>query len=146
MKHSKILLFVLILSFQGYSQNFKPHIGLNDRLMNSFFLCDRSVSESIEAWYGQHDSAAYNVQYDIMIKCSEKADLLALNKVLAGKMKCSKAESILFANGLTCQVDQDEKDDERIQNCRSSIIKICDEFLIEKGISSKKKKDLNIHF
>lgn len=145
-KISQILVLFFITSFYSYSQTFKPNIGLTDRLMNSYLLCDRSVSASEDAWYGEHDSAAYNIQYDIMLSCSKFANRLALNNVLAGKLNCTKAEQVLFTNSLTCQNAIDEKNLRLTTECRTSFIKICEDYLYEKNIHLKKLKQNTLHF
>lgn len=133
----------LFSTVSSIAQTFKPHIGLNDRLMNSFLLCDRSVTAKDDAWYGWHDVEGYNREYDKMVICSKSANKVALNKVLKGEMSCKKAEAILFSKGLTCQIETDnlqsEMGTQKMQDtCRAKIQAICEQFLIEKNIRPKK--------
>lgn len=143
----RLIALSLLLVFvpKIYAQDFKAEIGLNDRLMNSYLLCDRSVTASIEAKYDEVDVQKYNEEYEKFSACSKKANKVALNSVLKKKISCKDASKILFKNGLTCQVASDNylKTEKRfgnnshlnlIKNCKTFIITICEKYLIEKSL------------
>lgn len=138
------LLFAFLfstISIHSYGQTFNSHIGLNDRLMNSFLLCDRAVTASIAAKYEEVDIIKYNEEYEKFSQCSDEAD-----KVLSREQSCINAAHILLKQGLVCQLSLDanflykeipseqKRAAEGIRSCLKQIIKICDEFLTEKSI------------
>lgn len=131
-----INLFILIstISLNSYAQTFKPHIGLRDRLMNTFLLCDRAVVASIAALYEEVDVAKYNEEYDKFVACSKEAVSIALNPVLTKNLTCEKASKKMFKKNFTCQIAKDNSDNDEIMKCQKKIIKICNDYLIEKDI------------
>jgi hypothetical protein len=142
----KNFLLLMLVAMNIQAQQFKSHIGLNDRLMNSFLLCDRAVNESIIAKYEEVDIARYNEEYVKFSICSKKADEVALNLVLTSKLNCSKATHIMFKHELVCQISLDayyanndneymqRKAGQEVQACLKLITKICDDYLTEKNI------------
>jgi len=147
----KILLSTLLifLSTLTFAQKFKPHIGLNDRLMNTFLLCDRAVSESISAKYSEVDIIKYNEEYTKFSICSKKADELAIHRVLRGQLNCNKAAHLIFKQGLACQISVDYYNENidnsaarsraanAVRSCLKNIVTICNDYLKEKHITTQ---------
>ena len=139
-------LLFLMLSATSYAQKFKSHIELNDRLMNSFLLCDRPVLASIAALYEERDILKYNEEYNQFAICSDKANEVALNNVVISKLNCSQAARIMLRYGLVCQLSNDAYEQnfenkeaqtlavKEVDACLRQITTICDDFLIEKNI------------
>lgn len=116
-----------------FAQTFKSHIGLTDRLMNSYLLCDRSVVASVSALYEEVDVAKYNEEYDKFVICSKWANILALKPVKAKLISCKDASKILYAHHLTCQIARDNSSKDEVKECKNKIIKICNDYLKEKS-------------
>ena len=141
----KLLVLLVFFHVSIFAQQFKPHIGLNDRLMNSFLLCDSSDTESLIAKYDEVDIARYNEEYNKFFACSKKADEVALNLVLHSKLECAKAAQILLKHELVCQISLDaikiatdistrNKLALEIKGCLQMVTTICEDFLTEKNI------------
>ena len=120
-----LFLTLLLISQTVMSQTTKPNIGLTDRLMNKFVLCDRSVKESMAALYEEADVARYNEEYDKFVACSKLANEKVINLVLTKKMTCKVAAKALLNLGLSCQVA------ENVNDCSNELITICNEYLIQ---------------
>lgn len=129
---------IFSISFTSNAQTFKAHIGLNDRLMNSYLLCDRAVIASMDALYDEVDVEKYNKEYDKFFVCSKEADKIALNFVLNKSLSCKEAAIRMYKKNLTCQLATDHKsaksNNNEVTKCQNKIVKICKDYLIEKDI------------
>ncbi len=124
-----VALFVLSASIAIHAQTVESEIGLTDRLMNNFLLCDRAVIASIAAKYDEVDILKYNKEYDKFATCAKRANRIALKAVQNRLISCSNASKILYLHRLTCQTARDNSSDADVKKCQNEIVKICNDFI-----------------